>query len=103
MEKKFPSKFAGAGPTASFCQAINIVFDILNSTRKYGKTELQNSISQENFEKVEKKALELIDYIKSLKVINSNREVSILKSKRKTGIYCWVERSSFFVSILIHK
>jgi len=87
MKQKFPQDFANVDATVKFCETINNIFDILNTRRKFEKnTDLKTCITQENYETIEKKVDEYINYIKSLRIIEDKKykqNISILNSKRR--------------------
>lgn len=91
MKQTFPQDFANVDATVKFCETINNIFDILNTRRKFEKnTDLKTCITQENYETIEKKVDEYINYIKSLRIIEDKKykqNISILNSKRRIGFW----------------
>lgn len=93
MKDKFSEDFAGVDATSKFCKTINIVFDFLNSRKKFSKSESQNCLTKGNYIEMEKKVSEYIDYIQSLRIIeniNSNKSIPILQSRRRTGFWGFI-------------
>lgn len=93
MKDKFSEDFVGVDATSKFCKIMNDVFDFLNSRRKFSKNESQNCLTKENYKEMEKKVLEYIDYIQSLKIIEnskSDKSIPILQSRRKTGFWGFI-------------
>lgn len=75
--------FQNAGPTATFVQKFNDLFDIFNSRNRFAKYNLKKPFSPATAENILTFIEEMIEYILGLKVTNAN--MPIIKSSRKTG------------------
>ncbi|XP_037295086.1 uncharacterized protein LOC115456290 isoform X1 [Manduca sexta] len=73
-------QFGNCDATADFIRKFNILFDILN-TRNLKAYGYKKPLMTKNYDNIKKFLDEMFDYIKSIKIGNTN----ILLSKRKTG------------------
>lgn len=90
MKMKFPNNFQGADATLTFCKNVNDSFDILNSRRKLECNRTYSCITIDNVYKMETKINELIEYIRSHKVIENGKIILILDSKQKIGFWGFI-------------
>nr|CAH7724979.1 unnamed protein product [Callosobruchus chinensis] len=95
------NEFQGAEATANFSVIINNIFDIFNSKSRYSTYEYKKGINSNNASAIFKFLEQCKDYIKGLKVGNTN----VLNCRRKTGflgfIICIDNLQAFYMEYVI--
>lgn len=83
-DKNF-EEFRDASATAEFAQTFNDLFDIFNTKDAINETPFKTALNTENKDVIFSFFEKATEYIKQLYLIEENRTVKLIQSKKKTG------------------